>query len=357
MKVLARLLNRRATSGLKLAVPAIVIALSLVAIACGDDGGDQQRQTSPTAASNPGTAPNLSAVVVTTMHVVGPNRFALGIIDQDAGQPVLDGQIHFRFFEVEGSQAELRFESDAESISFDTFFVNDDTGEQIITGETGVYVATVEFDMAGNWGVEATGTLTGKDIEPLRAGFVVLERGQALAIGDPAPRSRQATIDDVSDIAEIDTMSPHDPMHDITVADAIDLGKPILVNLGTPAFCETRICGPVMRTVMLPLYEKYGEQATFIHIEPYLLKEAREGTGLCPVPVFNREFAAQGLGEGTASCPKVSEDQLPPPNESWNLTTEPILFLIDADGNIAGIFESVVGPQEVEKALQEALLD
>lgn len=71
--------------------------------------------------------------------------------------------------------------------------------------------------------------------------------------------------------------------------------------------------------------------------------------------MFNFELARQGVGEGLAPCPELSADELPPAEESWNLTTEPILFVIDQDGNIAGKFEGIVGPQEVEEALQQIL--
>ncbi len=355
MRLFTRAVSKRSGLGLKAAAMAVLVALSLIAAACGGDGSGDEQPQATTPAGSPGAGTNLAAQVVTSAQVVGPNRFALGVIDQDAGLPVLDGQLHFRFFKVDGDQAQLRFESDAESVGFDTFYIDEATGKQVVTGKTGIYVANVEFDIAGAWGVEVTGTLAGREIQ-VRIGFRVAEKGQTLAIGDPAPRSRQTIASDVSDIAEIDTMAPHDPMHDITVADAIAQGKPVLVLFGTPAFCETQTCGPVLQTVMLPLYGTYKAQANFIHIEPYLLKEAREGIGLCPVPIFNREFAAQGLGEGSSPCPRAPEGQLPPPEESWNLTTEPILFLIDGNGNIAGIFEGIVGPQEVEQALQRLLI-
>src|SRR3989304_3847974 len=106
---------------------------------------------------------------------------------------------------------------------------------------------------------------------------------------------------------------------------------------------------------MLPLHETYQDQAIFIHREPYFLKEARENKGLCSVPVFNLEFARQRVGEGPGPCPELSEKELEAAGESWNLTTEPILFLIDRQGNVAGKFEGVVGPQEGEAVLQDHL--
>lgn len=67
-------------------------------------------------------------------------------------------------------------------------------------------------------------------------------------------------------------------------ADAIATGKPVVVLFGTPAFCETRTCGPVPETVMLRLYDTYKDEAILVHIERYFLKEARENNGLAPSP-------------------------------------------------------------------------
>ena len=335
----------------------LAVLAALVAAACG--GGSGGAPPAETPAGDTPAAQQLTTVVVSSDLAVGPNRFAAGVIDQEAGGPVLDAQVHFRFFKVlEGDQAELRFEADPEFVGFQTFFINDTTKEKVATEDTGVYVANLEFDEIGDWGVEVTGTRNGEEFGPLRTGFTVRDPEQTLTIGDPAPRSRQLTLDDVADISEIDTALPPDPqLHDITIADAIATGKPVVVLFGTPAFCETRTCGPVLETVMLSLYDTYKDEAIFIHVEPYFLKEARENRGLCSVPVFNFEFAQQGLGVGPGPCPALSADELPPAEESWSLTTEPIVFVIDQNGNIAGKFEGIIGPQEVEATLTALLED
>ncbi len=332
---------------------AFLAALAVITAACSSGGGPGGE----TPAAETPSAQQLTAVVVTSVLAEGPNRFAVGIVDQEVGAPVLDAQARFRFFKVlEGDQAEPRFEADSEFVGFETFFIDESTGEKVVAGDTGMYVTNVEFDTPGDWGVEVAGTRDGVEFGPLRTGFTVLEKGQTLSLGDPAPRSTQPTMDDVDDISDIDTASPHDPeLHRITIADAIATGKPVVALFGTPAFCETRTCGPVLETVMLPLSDTYEDEAIFIHVEPYFLKEARENKGLCSVPVFNLEFARQGVGEGPGPCPKLSEEELAAAGESWNLTTEPILFVIDQDGNISGIFEGIVGPQEVEEALREIL--
>lgn len=108
-----------------------------------------------------------------------------------------------------------------------------------------------------------------------------------------------------------------------------------------------------METVMLALYETYKENTNFIHVEPYLLEELRNGTGSCAVPAFNAEFARQGIGEGGGQCPKALDEDIQAAGDSWSLTSEPIVFVIDRDGKISGKFEGIVAPQEVEEVLRQ----
>ena len=336
----------------------IALFLSATLAACGGDD-EPSSPSAPGADGTPGPAEspsdNFGAQVVTSMLTVGQNRFALGIFDQAAGQPVLDGDVNFRFFKVAAGQGTLRSESKARFVGFETSTIDETRGQTITGPRIGAYVADVEFNEPGDWGVEASGTAAGRQVGPLRIAFRVFSPDQVISIGDSAPASRQITRADVGDISEIDTMRPPDPFHEVTVAAALQSGKPVLVLFGTPAFCETRTCGPVMETVMLPLNKQYGDRAVFIHIEPYRLEEARSGQALCPVPAFNRELASKGQGEGAGKCPMIPEAELPSPAESWNLTTEPVLFLIDRQGRIAGIFEGIVGPGEVDTALQPLL--
>ena len=328
--------------------------MALWASACGGDDDGNAGNVSPTVAESAGAGGDreLSAVVVTSQLSTGPNRFAVGVIDEVEGIPLLDAEVSFRFFKIlNENEGELRFEADGEFVGFDMYTVDDGTGETKLGGSTGVYKANVEFDETGSWGVEISGNKGDRAIGPFTLPIEVLPPEQVLGAGDPAPRSRQQIASDVADIRDIESMQPSDPFHDTTIADAVASGRSSVILFGTPAFCETMTCGPVMQTVMLPLYEEYKDRATFIHVEPYLLEELRAGRAICAVPAFNAEFARQGLGEG-GECPKASEQEIQAAGESWNLTTEPILFIVDADGNIAGRFEGVISQQEVAALLE-----
>lgn len=189
-------------------------------------------------------------------------------------------------------------------------------------------MAYLEFDSPGLWQLEVLATRAGRELSPVRTEFEVSTEGIGLQVGDEAPASRQPTLEDATDISEIDSSDPpRVEMHRVTIADALESGKPVLVAFATPAFCTSRICGPVMDTVVDPLYEKYRDRVVFIHVEPYRLKETREGVGLILTETM----------------------------EEWGLTTEPWLFVIDSEGRIAAKFEGIVSVDEVEAVLREVL--
>ncbi|MBI2912638.1 MAG: hypothetical protein HYY03_01815 [Chloroflexi bacterium] len=271
---------------------------------------------------------DVSPQIVNHTLAVGDNRFSLGLLDKNS-DPILGAPVHLRFFDLHDDQPVLKSEVDPRFVPVELSFIDESSGGQKrVVGENGVYVAPVSFDRAGRWGLEASVTRDGRQLEPALFQFDVQEKTPEPAIGDPAPASRQLTTKDVADVAEIDSSYPLRPqMHDITVADALAAGKPIVLAFATPAFCESRTCGPVMDTVMDPLYQKYKDQAVFIHIEPYQLQELRAGIDRIPVPA----------------------------TEEWGLQTEPWVFVIDRQGMIAAKFEGITGLDEVEATLAKVL--
>ena len=136
--------------------------------------------------------------------------------------------------------------------------------------------------------------------------------------GMAAPHTKQPVLRDVKDITEIDSSQPPRPeLHQLTVAEAIDSGKPTLVAFATPAFCQTRFCGPVVDQVVAPLAKDYAGKANFVHIEPYRLDEARKGR-LVPIPQL----------------------------DEWGLDSEPFIFVLDGKGRVSATFEGVTQRDE-----------
>jgi len=309
---------------LRPAWPLLALVVLAATAACGGSSGRQELFPDVITLGEGDFSPQITNSAL----AAGENRFSLGLLDKD-NSPVLGAQVRLRFFDLNGDEPVIRSEADARFIPVELSFIDEQSGkERRVVGSNGVYVAVVSFGRAGDWGVEVSATLAGKKLKPEPFRFNVLEKTPELAVGDPAPPSRQLTVADVKDISEIDSSYPPRPqMHDVTVADALASGKPLVVAFATPAFCESRTCGPVMETVMDPLYRKHKDEAVFIHIEPYQLKELREGSGQIPV-------------EATSE---------------WRINTEPWLFVVGRDGRVAARFEGIVALDEVEGALREAL--
>jgi len=297
---------------------------------------------------------DVSPVLVNHALAVGENRLQVGLLDRQQS-PVLGALVRFQLYDLNGEAPARLGEAEARFVSLQRGFVDEERHEHVHLGESGVYVAEFTFEAPGNYGLAISGTLAdGKRFGPLPYVFNVLERTPEPMVGDPAPPSRQPTIAQVGDIGQLTTdLDPVPDFYTMTVAEAVRSGRPTVVAFTTPAFCQSQICGPVLDSVVKPLYERYRGQANFIHIEPYRLQEAREGIGLCPVPIFNREMARQGQGVGR--CPAVPAEQLPPANESWNLSSEPWVFVVDRQGRIAAKFEGVMALDEVEAALRATL--
>jgi hypothetical protein len=270
----------------------------------------------------------LFPAITNQVLAVGDNRLTMTLTDRGDDR-VLGATMHLKFYDLNAKKPRLHAEADARFIPVQLSYVDEQSNhEKTVTGADGAYVAGVNFDAPGNWGVQIIVTRDGRTLDPLPFRFNVLEKPLEPGIGDPAPPSRQVTLANVASIDEIDTSYPPRPqMHDVTVADALRTGRPIVVAFATPAFCKSRTCAPVMDTVMDALYAKYRDQAIFIHIEPYQLPQLRQANQEEPVPA----------------------------TREWGLQTEPWVFVIDRTGHIAGKFEGIMAADEVEQTLQRAL--
>lgn len=323
-----------------LALPAL-IAIVMIMAACGsgnDSGG------------GPGNSPVASPigsrylpVVISSDLAVGEQRFQAGLLDQEGGMtPVAGAKLRFKFYllNTDGQTATERFGAEPEAVTITKAYTHtheDGAVEKHEAGQTGVYITYVTFDTAGLWGVEVTGTLAdGASIvaegdKPVRPFFQVSAKSAGLAVGDPAPATRQTLVSDVADIRSIDTsLNPIPEQHDMTIADAIVSGKPTVIAFATPAFCVTQLCGPTKETFD-GLYEQYKGRANFIHVEPYDVDRVRAGEcqnlGDCVVPALN----------------------------DFRLDSEPWVFIIDAQGKIAAKYDGVVSEREMEDGLLAVL--
>ncbi|HWO72574.1 MAG TPA: hypothetical protein VNN21_03360 [Dehalococcoidia bacterium] len=272
----------------------------------------------------------LAPILANTELTVGPNRFAFGLQAPD-GSLVIDAKVHLTFYDLTAGEEVKRFEMDAVSrvpardagIPQQVEHVHADGSRHQhfnVGEEIGVYTAQVVFDRAGRWGVEMQIEANGRK-QTIRPSFMVAAQATTPPIGADAPRSRNLTAADVSDIAQIDSSAtPSADMHTSTIADAIAAGRPVLVLFAVPGYCTSRLCGPEME-IMRKLFPRYRDRVEFIHVEFY-------------------------------KKPGDPQSEVADAVKEWGLRSEPWFFVIDKQGKIAAKFEGPTSLQELEEALQ-----
>lgn len=308
---------------------AAALALCVASVAaCGTAGESASGDWSVEALAK--TKPGVSVVVINSQPVVGPTRLAFGLIGDD-GSLLQDATGSVRLFHLNNDQASAAGEQPLTAVS-----LLEPPGHAHAAGTPAdhghdplatMYIAQVELDRGEWWGAELAVKAGGKEYKSLRARFFVAAQSPVPAIGAAVPKSTQPVLRDVKDIAEIDSSIPPRPeLHTMTIAEAVTSGKPSLIAFATPAFCQTRFCGPVIDSVVAPLSKEYAGRANFVHVEPYVLADARKGK-LVPI----KEMA------------------------EWGLASEPYLFLLDSQGRVAAQFEGITEHDEVGRALDKVL--
>ena len=315
-----------------LAIGTLLIATLLIA-ACGGGGSDANSWSAQRIAEST-QGSELVPQRVGSVPGVGPNRVAFALFAED-GSLVHGARATVRLYRLDGTgngrTGTLVGEYELRAVS-----IEERTDHEHSDGTTHghedtlatLYVTNAELDTAGSWGAELdVTTADGTRLTGLRTDFIVGDRSTEPQIGEAVPRSEQLTLRDVADISEVSTATPPNPeMHQITVAAALDTGRPVVIAFATPAFCQTRFCGPMIDAVMRPLAEQFAGQVEFIHIEPFFLDEQRYGK-FVPVPAL----------------------------AEWGLRSEPWLMVVDSDGLLAAKFEGVTDPAEIAPVLEGLL--
>lgn len=303
----------------RLVALALFITFVLTSAGCSGGGSDDIPEFPSVIALGEG---DLFPSIVNTSLSVGQNRVLWSLIDGE-DNPLLDSGLRIRYFSLNDEEPRFTEEVEARLVSTELNFIDENNDRaRTVTGTGGVYVTKATFDEAGDWGAEVNIFRRPENATVLYR-FTVRDDSEEPSIGDPAPASMQATTA-TEPIEEIDSSYPvREAMHMTTVADALQSGMPIVIAFATPAFCSSRTCGPVLDLVLDPLLWQYGDRATFIHIEPYVLRDAREANLRNPVPAALE----------------------------WRLRTEPWVFVIGSDGRIAAKFEGIVARDEVDAAL------
>jgi hypothetical protein len=264
-------------------------------------------------------APTVIPVVATARLTCGLNRIVIGLLAPDnRSMAAPDRSFRARFFDL---TADPETPTD-EAIGTFTW---------TIEGERGVYIVSTEFTHAGAWGVEIVTQPRGGSEETVRLRIDVAAETPTVRVGQKAPASDTPTAADVGgNIALVSTDNDPDPsFYDTSVADALKAKKPFVLAFATPKFCVSSTCGPALDR--LKPFAKAYPTIDFINVEPYRL-EAVDGQ-LQPVLGPNGEL------------------QPVPSVEEWGLLTEPMVFVVDAQGTVRAAFEGAFGDDELRAAL------
>ena len=329
---------------------AAFLVLALVAAACGGGGsngdgrsgdgggGGGDRGSGPTERAGGGDggpqlnpdAESVQIVFTSRDFAVGPaSNVGFALMGEDGLLLVADS-LTVTFFDLRGDDpvAAIQVEAvaSAPGVGEETEHVHTDGSEHVHGGESDrrvTYYARADFEYAGSWGLLAQGTLEDGTAVEGSVLFQVFEEPLILAPGDEAPRTVNLTRFDVDDIRTIDSGTVPNDMHDITIKDALDAGRPLVIVFSTPAFCQTQFCGPVTQEVE-SLHDDYGDRVDFVHVEVWT------------------DFAEREWNSAV---------------DEWLLQedggfTEPWVFVVDREGVIYDRWENAVARSVLEPAVQ-----
>ncbi len=307
------------TSHLRLA--ALIAALTIVVAACGSTGPTvppspvPDKSIAPTG-SGSGSA-KILPIPITSAFRVGDNRILFTLTDAGG----------------------LQVASPDRTL---TIGYNGPGGEKIapapqefiwaIEGVNGVYVGHATFPTAGAWTADFTTAAAGAATETTTFGFDVRPRIEVISPGDSAPSVDTPTLADVGgDVAKVSSdAKPEKRFYETSVADALAAKKPFVLIFATPRFCVSTVCGPTLEKLK-PVAAAHPE-LTFINVEPYTL-----------------EFT-----NGSLQPVMTGNDLTPAPATlAFKLVSEPIVFVVGADGKVVASFEQVFSPEEIEAAVRE----
>jgi hypothetical protein len=188
---------------------------------------------------------------------------------------------------------------------------------------THLYVTHFRANAPGRYYVVAE-PVGGRRVQGV-ADLVVTRHSTAPAVGAKAFPSRTPTMASTGgDVKALTTRKPPDvALLRYSVADSLAARVPFVLTFATPAFCESRTCGPVVDVVDHVRKRIGSGRVRFIHVEIYENNQP---------PETNRWV------------------------KQWKLPSEPWIFLVGRDGRIKGRFEGSASAAELEAAVRRQLL-
>lgn len=314
-------------------VGSFAASVVLLASACGSDGNTPQsaREVGHGVGSDwdvveAGGDVRWLPVLATRDLAVGVKRIAFSLDGLRANEPA--PTIRVSLFALDADRELPRSVQYARFIPYDPgvgitahAHANSSVSDRALPVGRGVYVAPIQLDAAGLWGVLLEMSSDEAE-EEARIRFSVRERPSAPRVGEPAPSIDSRTRSQAESLAELTSDPDPEPgLYAVSIAEALEQGRPLLLAFATPAYCHSRTCAPVLDTVKA-VWREFSDRINGIHVE-----------------VFENPDNPQRLVESEAFA-------------AWRLPSEPWVFVIDADGVIRYAFEGAVTEAELRSAVE-----
>ena len=270
------------------ALCAALLACALLAAGCG--GGDSAERAAPSASIFPAAKGQTTLDLYRESAHSGAVVLPVGLVYEKgsrygfavytvAKKQVTEADVALYFSHGADGPALGPYPARVESLQTRPQFQSQSTGEDPESSKALYVVDHPPFDRDGEWRVlamirSADGSLTSVFAPSSVVGHFPrpspgFPRSPANppAVGERPPRIHTPTADDVGDVTEIDTRIPPDQMHEDDFADVLGR-KPVILVFATPAFCQSRACGPVV-DVTEEARARFGDEVSFIHMEIY----------------------------------------------------------------------------------------
>ena len=259
----------------------------------------------------------LQYAAATATFTPGGNRIAFGLIDASGNPSYAPTAIYIA--KSPSSPVLGPFPAPADPMVPQAAYLS--KGAALDTaGLKAIYEAQANIPSTGKWLVLAL-SKSGTALQGATGEVVVAPSTKIPGVGDKAPVISTPTASGGDALKAIDTRIPPAPsLHQVNFKQVV--GKaPIALLFGTPALCQSRVCGPVT-DLLLQLQAAYGTKIDAIHQEVYLNNKP---------PTLNPQMLA------------------------YNLETEPWFFTVGKDGRIKARLEGAFGINAMNAAIQAAL--
>ena len=274
---------------------AAVSLLAVLCAACGDAVGGQ----------GSGGSGDLTVAPQNSTLLVGVNRISIALVDQNQ-KPVNNARVT------------LEIDSNGTAVASRPLQWIGPT-----YANKPVYNGTAKFAQSGRYTLVAHATMPDGSTRSGRADVSVTTQSPELPVSfkPPAVSQRIAT-DPNTKLSDVDSGVPPDDWHTTTIAEGLAQHRPMLLYFGEPGFCVSEVCGPVV-DILKQLCTSYCHKLLFEHIEVRVPPGAQGP--------FNPAYVAFGL------------------------SSEPWIYLVNADGVVADRFEGPVTLDELRSAADGTL--